>query len=94
MKKRFTEEQIIGFLKQAEAGVPVKELCRKHGSSDAAFYTRADRTARLDGYRQRSLRRVIACTQAMTPHKESFNLVTSDFTNQVPVASAGAGHLK
>ncbi|WP_300171926.1 transposase [uncultured Nitrosomonas sp.] len=29
MKKRFTEEQIIGFLKQAEAGVPVKELCRQ-----------------------------------------------------------------
>ncbi|HZW19695.1 transposase, partial [Noviherbaspirillum sp.] len=27
MKKRFTDEQIIGFLKQAEAGVPVKELC-------------------------------------------------------------------
>ncbi len=39
MKKRFTEEQIIGFLKEAEAGVPVKELCRKHGFSDAAFYT-------------------------------------------------------
>lgn len=39
MKKRFTEEQIIGFLKQAEAGVPVKELCRKHGFSDASFYT-------------------------------------------------------
>ena len=39
MKKRFTEEQIIGFLKEAEAGVPVKELCRKHGFSDGAFYT-------------------------------------------------------
>jgi putative transposase len=39
VKKRFTEEQIIGFLKQAEAGVPVKELCRKHGFSDASFYT-------------------------------------------------------
>lgn len=38
MKKRFTEEQIIGFLKQAEAGVTVKDLCRKHGFSDAAFY--------------------------------------------------------
>src|SRR5919198_854666 len=38
MKKRFTEAQIIGFLKEAEAGVPVKELCRKHGFSDAAFY--------------------------------------------------------
>lgn len=39
MKRRFTEEQIIGFLKQAEAGVPVKELCRKHGFSDASYYT-------------------------------------------------------
>lgn len=39
MKKRFSEEQIIGFLKEAEAGVSVKELCRKHGFSDASFYT-------------------------------------------------------
>ena len=39
MKKRFSEERIIGFLKEAGAGVPVKELCRKHGFSDALFYT-------------------------------------------------------
>lgn len=39
MKKRYTEEQIIGFLKEAESGVPVKELCRKHGFSDGSFYT-------------------------------------------------------
>jgi putative transposase len=37
-KSRFSEEQIIGFLKQAEAGMPVKELCRKGGFSDATFY--------------------------------------------------------
>ena len=37
-KSRFSEEQIIGFLKQAEAGVAVKELCRKGGFSDATFY--------------------------------------------------------
>ena len=37
-KNRYSEEQIIGFLKQAEAGMPVKELCRKGGFSDAAFY--------------------------------------------------------
>jgi len=35
---RYTEAQIIGFLKQAEAGMPVKELCRKEGFSDATFY--------------------------------------------------------
>lgn len=39
MKKRYTEEQIIEFLKEAESGVPVKELCRKHGFSDGSFYT-------------------------------------------------------
>ena len=38
MKKRFTEEQIIGFLKQAAAGAPIKELCRKHGFSEASYY--------------------------------------------------------
>ena len=37
-KSRFTEEQIIGFLKQADAGMPIKELCRKGGFSDATFY--------------------------------------------------------
>ena len=37
-KSRFTTQQIIGFLKQAEAGMVVTELCRQHGFSDATFY--------------------------------------------------------
>ena len=37
-RSRFTEEQIIGILKEHEAGVPVADLCRKHGISDATFY--------------------------------------------------------
>jgi putative transposase len=37
-KKRFTEEQIIGFLREADAGLAVKELCRKHGFSEASYY--------------------------------------------------------
>ena len=38
MKKRFTEEQIIGFLAEAETGLSVKELCRRHGFSEASYY--------------------------------------------------------
>jgi len=37
-KSKYTEEQIIGFLRQVEAGMAVTELCRKHGFSDASFY--------------------------------------------------------
>lgn len=36
---RFTEDQIIGVLREHEAGVKTAELCRKHGISDATFYT-------------------------------------------------------
>lgn len=38
MKSRFSDEQIIGILKEHEAGVTVKELCRKYGMSDATYY--------------------------------------------------------
>ncbi len=38
MKKRFSEEQIIGFVREADAGMPVKELCRRHGFSEASYY--------------------------------------------------------
>ena len=37
-KSRFTDEQIIGFLGQAEAGMSIKELCRTKGFSNATFY--------------------------------------------------------
>ena len=38
-RSRFTQEQIIGVLKEHQAGVTAADLCRKHGISDATFYT-------------------------------------------------------
>jgi putative transposase len=38
-RSRYTEEQIIGILREQEGGTPVTELCRKHGMGDATFYT-------------------------------------------------------
>jgi len=37
-KSRYSDSQIMTILKQAEAGVPVPELCREHGMSSASFY--------------------------------------------------------
>lgn len=37
-KNRFTEEQIVGILKQGEAGMATADLCRQNGISDAPFY--------------------------------------------------------
>ncbi len=38
MKRKFSDEQIIGMVNQCQAGVKAQELCRKHGISDATFY--------------------------------------------------------
>jgi putative transposase len=37
-RSRYSEEQIVGILKEADAGIPVAELCRKYGMSDATYY--------------------------------------------------------
>ena len=38
IKSRFTETQIVAIIEEADAGMPVKEICRKHGISDATYY--------------------------------------------------------
>lgn len=48
MKKRYTEEQIIGFLQEADTGVPVKDLCRRHGFSEASYYLWRSKFGGLD----------------------------------------------
>ena len=55
-KSRFSEEQMIGFIKQAEAGMPIKELCRKGGFSDATFYKWRGRYGAMDVPDARRLR--------------------------------------
>ena len=43
MAKRHTEEQIIGVLKESEAGIKTAEICRKHGISETTFYKWKDK---------------------------------------------------
>jgi len=59
-KSRFTEERIIAILKQAEAGVKVTELVRKHGISEATFYNWKARYGGLDVSQLRRLKELEA----------------------------------
>lgn len=59
-RSRYTEEQIIGFLKQAEAGMPIKDLCRKEGFSDVTFYKWRAKFGGLDSSDARRLRELEA----------------------------------
>jgi len=55
---RFSEEQIIGILKEAEGGAKVTELCRRHGISDASFYTWRNKYGGLEISEMRRLRQL------------------------------------
>lgn len=55
-RSRFTEEQIIGILKEHEAGMPVSDLCRKHGVSDASIYKWKSRFGGMDVSEAKRLR--------------------------------------
>ncbi len=57
-KSRFSEEQIIGVLKEADAGMKVADLCRKHGISDATFYNWRSRYGGMDVSDARRLRQL------------------------------------
>lgn len=57
-RKRHTEEPIIAVLKEAQAGVSVQDLCRKHGISDATFYKWRTKYAGLEGSEVKKLRQL------------------------------------
>jgi putative transposase len=55
-RSRFTEEQIIGILKEHETGISVVDLCRKHGVSDASIYKWKAKYGGMDASEARRLR--------------------------------------
>jgi putative transposase len=57
-RSRFTEEQIIGVLKEHELGVKTADLCRKHGISEATFYNWKSRYGGLDVSEARRLKQL------------------------------------
>ena len=57
-RARFSEEQIIGILKEAEGGAKVAEMCRRHGISDATFYTWRNKYGGLEISEMRRLRQL------------------------------------
>ena len=59
-RKRYLEEQIIGILREAEAGVAVADLCRKHGMSDAGFYKWRSKYGGMDVSDAKKLRQLEA----------------------------------
>ena len=67
-KSRFTDEQIIGFVRQAEAGMPIKELCRSGGFSEATFYKWR---ARFSGMQASDAQRACASSKARMPSSRS-----------------------
>jgi putative transposase len=57
-KSRFTEEQIIGILKEADAGAQISELCRRHGITETTFYRWRKKYGGLDGTEARRLKQL------------------------------------
>lgn len=57
-RKRFTEEQIIGVLKEHEVGARTADLCRKHGISEATFYNWKNKYGGMDVSEARRLKQL------------------------------------
>jgi len=68
-KSRFTETQIIAILKEADAGIMVKDICRKHGISDATYY---NWKSKYGGMRASDLKRLKETEQELSQLKRMY----------------------
>ena len=59
-KSRYTERQIVNILKQADAGMQVKEICRKYGISDATYYNWKSRYGGMSASELKRLKETVA----------------------------------
>lgn len=60
MRKRFTEKPIIRFLRDAEAGLAIAELCRRHGFSEASYYLWRSKFCGMNVSDAKSLKELVA----------------------------------
>jgi putative transposase len=68
-RSRFTESQIVSILKEADAGAKIKELCRKHGISDATYY---NWKAKYGGMSTSDLRRLKETETELSQYKKMY----------------------
>ena len=88
MKKRFTEAQIIGFLREAEAGLPVKDLCRRHGFSEASYYLWRSKFGGMSVSDAKRLKELETENGQVGTRSPASSLVCSPQTPSSPSASA------
>ena len=82
MKKRFSEEQIIGFLKQADACMAVKDLCRKHGFSEASYYLWRSKFGGMDVSDAKRLK-ALECENARLKKLLAESMLENEITREV-----------
>ena len=76
-KPRFKESQIFHILKEAEAGVPVPDLCRKHGMSNASFYRWRAKYGGMDVSLMKRLKELeVENARLMRSLRESFKAIS------------------
>ena len=77
---RYTEAQIIAILRQAEGGVPVAQLCREHGMSDASFYKWRAKYGGMDTS-------MVSQMKAMEEENRRLKRMYADLNSRSPITS-------